>query len=517
MGIINKTTDKINSLLDKVEKLPEEGIAGKTPVLEIGFVTTVSAGSSADVNIRDGGLDENGNPIYLLDFDIPKGKDGTSTGEGGEPVTIDWDSVLNKPTWVESQTKPTYNAQEVGALPSDTSFKTINGESILGEGDIEIQGGTSGGVGQNYPGYNNAEIFNDYDNNKAMGAHAHAEGSKTNATGSRAHAEGYLTNVFAADAHAEGRETWCTGGGAHVEGFQGFSMGSYSHVEGCAEKIPFTVEDEKKYLNDEESVRLFLDQYAFQQYNSDETKYYWMLAENIRDLFYLHAALGISCHCEGINNIVCDKAGHVEGYDNMCGDRVPGHGQDSTVYAPHAEGIGNVVASLLMAPHVGGGYNQIKSGNYTFAHGFNLIVENDYEAAFGKYNVSMINGKKVLFSYGVGDTEDRRENALSILEDGSVVIPSLINDSLTNELQSYKIEIEAKLSNAISSLTKKLQEQDAKIEHLISLIQSGDYAKAFVVGDTLVFNKNADVQIESDTLVITDESITVSDKILTIN
>lgn len=102
------------------------------------------------------------------------------------------------------------------------------------------------------------------------------------------------------------------------------------------------------------------------------------------------------------------------------------------------------------------------------------------------------------------------------MDDGSVVIPLLINENLTNELQSYKIEIEAKLSNEISSLTKKLQEQDAKIEQLISLIQSGDYAKAFVAGDTLVFSKNVDANIISDTLVITDESITVSDKTLTI-
>lgn len=517
MGIINKTTDKINTLLDKIENLPEEGVAGKTPVLEIGFVTTVSAGSSADVNIREGGLDENGNPIYLLDFDIPKGKDGTSTGEGGEPVTIDWDSVLNKPTWVESQTKPTYNAQEVGALPFDTSFKTINGESILGEGNIEIQGGTSGGVGQNYPGYNNAEIFNDYDNNKAMGAHAHAEGRQTNATGPRAHAEGYKTSVFAADSHAEGRETWVIGNQSHSEGLYTIAWGGSSHVEGSVEATFAVGELEEKILNDEEKIRDFLNQFASKVYpNGEDGSYYYQINFDALGTYKSQIALGVSTHAEGINNIVCDKAGHVEGYDNMCGDRVPGLEQDSTVYAPHAEGIGNVVASLLRAPHVGGGYNQIKSGNYTFAHGFNLIVENDYEAAFGKYNVSMINGKKVLFSYGIG-AKDRRENALSILEDGSVVIPSLINDSLTNELQSYKIEIEAKLSNAISSLTKKLQEQNVKIEQLISLIQSGDYAKAFVVGNTLVFNKNADVQIESDTLVITDESITVSDKILTIN
>lgn len=516
MGVINKTTEKINTLLDKVEGFPDEGLVGKTPVLEIGLVTTVSAGSPADVNLRLNGVDDKGNPIYLIDFEIPQGKDGTTTDPEGNPISIDWNSVLNKPEWIKSSTKPSYTAEEVGALPSSTQFKTINGESILGEGNIEIQGCTTGsGVGQNYAGYKNAEIFNDYTNNKAAGAHAHAEGRETNATGPRAHAEGYKTSVFAADAHAEGRETWCTGGGGHVEGYLGVTMGAYSHTEGCVQQS-FAVDEERSLLNDEENIRTFFSRYSFQETDESTGKYYWKLAENIKELYYLHGAFGLSCHCEGVNNIVCDKAGHVEGYDNVAGDCIPGKEQDIISYAPHAEGVSNRIESFLIAPHVGGGYNHIKGGNYTFAHGYHLLVENDYETAFGKFNSSIINGKKVLFSYGIGIGENQRENAISILDDGSVVIPLLINDSLTNELQSFKIEIEAKLSNQISSLTKKLNEQDIKIEQLISLIQSGDYAKAFVAGDTLVFTKKTDVQIISDTLVITDESITVIDNTLTI-
>lgn len=88
MGVINKTTEKINTLLDKVEGFPDEGLVGKTPVLEIGLVTTVSAGSPADVNLRLNGVDDKGNPIYLIDFEIPKGKDGTTTDPEGNPVTV---------------------------------------------------------------------------------------------------------------------------------------------------------------------------------------------------------------------------------------------------------------------------------------------------------------------------------------------------------------------------------------------------------------------------------------------
>lgn len=163
MGVINKTTEEINTLLDKVESMPEEGVVGKTPVLETGTTTTLPAGSNATSEVVSNGTDENGNPKYKLNFGIPKGADGSSSG-GGETVDrVEWSNVLNKPTWVNSSTKPTYTAAEVGALPASTTIpsktsqltndskfvasdglKTINGQSIVGIGNIEISGSGSG-------------------------------------------------------------------------------------------------------------------------------------------------------------------------------------------------------------------------------------------------------------------------------------------------------------------------------------------------------------------------------------
>lgn len=99
------------------------------------------------------------NPKYKLNFGIPKGYDGGGSSGGGIADSVQWDNVLNKPSWVNSSTKPTYTAEEVGALPSTTtipsktsqltnesgyttssSFKTINSESIVGSGNIEISG-----------------------------------------------------------------------------------------------------------------------------------------------------------------------------------------------------------------------------------------------------------------------------------------------------------------------------------------------------------------------------------------
>lgn len=162
MGVINKTTEEINNLLNKVENMPQEGVVGKTPVLETGTTTTLPAGSEATSEVKPNGTDSSGNPKYLINFGIPKGEPGSSGG-GGVSDSIEWNNVINKPTWVNSTTKPTYTASEVGALPASTTipsrtsqltndsnfvtstgFKTINGESVVGSGNIEISGTGSG-------------------------------------------------------------------------------------------------------------------------------------------------------------------------------------------------------------------------------------------------------------------------------------------------------------------------------------------------------------------------------------
>lgn len=149
MGVINKTTDEINTLLEKVENMPSEGGMGKTPVLQTGTTTTLEPGSNATSQVVSKGADSEGNPIYAINFGIPRGsdgKDGSSTGGGGTADSVQWSNVLNKPSWVNSSVKPNYTALEVGAI-SIGGLKTINGQSLEGQGDIIISGGSgSGGI-----------------------------------------------------------------------------------------------------------------------------------------------------------------------------------------------------------------------------------------------------------------------------------------------------------------------------------------------------------------------------------
>lgn len=163
MGVISKTTEEINTLLDKVEGMPDEGVSGKTPVLETGSTITLDPGQNATSEVVANGTDEKGNPKYKINFGIPRGADGSGGSGGGTTDSVEWKNVLNKPTWVNSFTKPTYTATEVGALPAATiipsktsqlsndsgyvtssTLKTINGQSIVGSGNIEISGSGSG-------------------------------------------------------------------------------------------------------------------------------------------------------------------------------------------------------------------------------------------------------------------------------------------------------------------------------------------------------------------------------------
>lgn len=119
-------------------------------------------------------------------------------------------------------------------LQSGTNIKTINGETILGSGDITIEVG--GGVGKIDPNSDGTgEIFNNYDGknlNISKGNSSHAEGKKTQANGNSSHAEGNNTKANGISSHAEGVNTQAIGNGSHAEGTNTQAIGNSSHAEG---------------------------------------------------------------------------------------------------------------------------------------------------------------------------------------------------------------------------------------------------------------------------------------------
>lgn len=161
-------------------------------------------------------------------------------------------------------------------LVSGTNIKTINGETLLGEGNITIEGGSGGGKAisagtnisittgetadtinctlpisaraDNNDGNLTNVVVGDSNNvssgayftyaegyeTKATGAHgAHAEGYSTTASGQYgAHAEGWRTEARGSRSHAEGEASKAFGNSSHAEGYGASAMAYASHSEG---------------------------------------------------------------------------------------------------------------------------------------------------------------------------------------------------------------------------------------------------------------------------------------------
>ena len=124
-------------------------------------------------------------------------------------------------------------------LVSGTNIKTINGESILGAGNIKvgvptIQAGTGGA----------AEVFNGNSPSAASGlfSHAEGEGEATGATshaegkgfanGEYSHAEGFGCSAEERSSHAEGNACIARGENSHAEGKSTIAKRQNSHAEG---------------------------------------------------------------------------------------------------------------------------------------------------------------------------------------------------------------------------------------------------------------------------------------------
>ena len=111
------------------------------------------------------------------------------------------------------------------ALDSGTNIKTVNGESLLGSGDLVIHEGLptiKAGEGQF------SEIFNfsdsPYNPTRARGTKSHAEGTGTFAGGASSHAEGSNTTAGGEACHAEGELSQCGGTASHAEGYNNKSL-----------------------------------------------------------------------------------------------------------------------------------------------------------------------------------------------------------------------------------------------------------------------------------------------------
>ena len=149
---------------------------------------------------------------------------------------------------VTSDEKAAWNGKQ-DQLISGVNIKTINNKSILGEGNITIEGGGGGtsyeagraiditsnrisldlpisaGTGTNALVYNSTR-------NVASGYCSHAEGEYTTASGGQSHAEGYDTTARGGQSHAEGGYTRASGDFSHAEGYDTITNNQSEHASG---------------------------------------------------------------------------------------------------------------------------------------------------------------------------------------------------------------------------------------------------------------------------------------------
>lgn len=155
----------------------------------------------------------------------------------------DYNDLSNKPT-IPTKTSDLTNDSgfidssyhdntKQDTLVSGTNIKTINNESILGEGNISISGGSSLNNVLDGNAIGSARTIGAKDSEgQPLGEYAWAEGSNTIARGWGSHAEGNNTIASGESSHAEGSYTTASGIQSHAEGYNTTASGQISHAEG---------------------------------------------------------------------------------------------------------------------------------------------------------------------------------------------------------------------------------------------------------------------------------------------
>lgn len=160
---------------------------------------------------------------------------GVSGGGSGEPFFI---TVFNNNLMIFAEIEGTYT---VCISKSGTIVHKID-EKFLPELPESIGEATEGKTYQiYYPQYDStwdeiasegAEIFNDYNTNKAVGMYSHAEGSQTLALALYSHTEGFMTESRGDASHSEGNRTIANGMYSHAEGDNTIASSKYQHTQG---------------------------------------------------------------------------------------------------------------------------------------------------------------------------------------------------------------------------------------------------------------------------------------------
>lgn len=230
------------------------------------------------------------------------------------------------------------------------------------------------------------EVFNDYDNNTAVGVNSHAEGAKTNASGDNSHAEGNGGTATGTNSHVEGSETNTGGANSHAEGQLTTARGINSHAEG----------------QETEAVGVNSHAEGSQTHANKDNSH----AEGC-----ITVADGDASHAEGDETQASGKWSHAEGYMSLS-EGIASHaeGQHTTASGDYSHAEGNSTEASGLNSHAEGQDTTAGAAN-AHAEGQGTVTEEAGGHVAGKYNAVVANG---LFNFGIGSSDDKRKSAMII-------------------------------------------------------------------------------------------------------
>ena len=300
------------------------------------------------------------------------------------------------------------------------------------------------------------EVFNDYDNNTAVGVNSHAEGQETKAVGSISHAEGRETAAVGNKSHAEGLKTNAKGDNSHAEGNGGTATGINSHVEGFetnADGANSHAEGHQTAAVGNKSHAEGLQTHANKDNSHAEGQFTNANGVNSHAEGQETEAVGVNSHAEGFQTHANKNNSHAEGRATVAdGDSSHAEGGKTQASGDYSHAEGNSTVASGVNSHAEGantkatksnshaegdqsvalGVNSHAEGLLTNASGVNSHAEGQATTAgaanahaegqgtvtsevcghvAGKYNAVVANG---LFNFGIGSSNDKRKSAMII-------------------------------------------------------------------------------------------------------
>ena len=234
----------------------------------------------------------------------------------------------------------------------------------------------------------------------ASGSNSHTEGYNTKATNGNSHAEGQLTNASGLNSHAEGLNTLAKGDNSHAEGNGGIATGTNSHVEGSgtnAQGSNSHAEGQLTYANGVNSHAEGVQTHANKSNSHAEGR--------------ITVADGEASHAEGDETHASGKWSHAEGYASLS-DGIASHaeGQHTTASGDYSHAEGQKTVASGLNSHAEGQDTTAGAAN-AHAEGQGTVTEEVGGHVAGMYNAVVANG---LFNFGIGSSNDKRKSAMII-------------------------------------------------------------------------------------------------------